>query len=134
LTKPLRSLNTFNGGRHWASKNKHWREAPEWELWLRSTEGLGFVIPHGNKKRRVVVTRVLHGRERLWDDENLYGGSVKPLNDALVRLGWLRDDTPQWRELELRQVKATELSGHPCAELLKKTARTIVEIHELGER
>ena len=37
-------------------------------------------------------------RRRLLDPDNLVGG-LKLLIDVLVRLGWLRQDSPEWLEL-----------------------------------
>ena len=124
LRNKLRSLNTFLGA-HWASKKNpaHWREHREWLFILRSTEGLGFPLHHGEHKRRVRIWRVMTKAERPWDDENLYGGSVKALNDALVDLEWLKDDAPRWRELNLFQIRA-----FPDA---PKGTRLVVEIFEL---
>jgi len=129
LPKMLRSLNTFTGG-NWYSRNKHWRETPEWMKWLRSSQGLGIPVPHGNRKRRVLIVRMMISRQRYWDDENQYGGSVKPLNDALVRLGWLKDDCPEWRKLDLRQSYKHTLSDDDRM-VFDNGMRTIVEIHNV---
>jgi hypothetical protein len=41
-------------------------------------------------------------RKRLLDKDNLYG-SCKPLVDGLKYIGLIRDDKPEWIELECRQ-------------------------------
>jgi hypothetical protein len=125
LVKEIKSLNEFKGV-HWASKkNKsHWRERKEWATWLRADTGLGLPKPHGNRTRKVVITRCLGPRQRRFDDENLLGGSVKALCDALRDLGWLKDDTPKWRILEVNEKRNDELEVDP-------SVRTVVEIFEL---
>jgi len=129
LTVELRSLNTFLGGPHWASKNKHWRATKElWMPLMRSNEGFGIPIDHGDQRRRVVIQRWIQKGGRLWDDENMAGGSVKCLCDALVRLDWLKDDCPKWRVLEVPQRKWQDLSETEFAWWTERGIRTVVEI------
>lgn len=101
LPKEVRSLNVFRG-RHWASSGTT-REKKEWLFWLRSTNGLGVPQEHGGRKRRVEIVRRMGPGQREYDAENLLGGSVKSLCDGLKTLKWLKDDSPKWRDLEVRQ-------------------------------
>ena len=55
-------------------------------------------------KMRVMVT-IEHAR--LYDADNAISG-CKPLLDSLTRLVLIRDDSPEWMELEVRQVKSRE--------------------------
>lgn len=55
-------------------------------------------------RRHVVVTR--YSPKQL-DQDGLAGG-CKILLDALVRSGWLVDDSPEWLEVEFRQAKGRE--------------------------
>jgi hypothetical protein len=44
----------------------------------------------------VVVTRLLGGKQRLWDCDSGFRGSWKQLQDALVESGWWYDDGPEY--------------------------------------
>jgi hypothetical protein len=52
--------------------------------------------PMDEKRKRLAITVY---RSRLIDQTNLRAG-VKWLEDALVRLGWLVDDSPEWVQHE----------------------------------
>ena len=110
IQRRLDSPNTWNG-RHWRVKH---RLSQEWELEIaiavarlmnartmtavlacfgafRSTDQV-------TTKRRVEVSRhVPSTRHFIRDDDNLRF-CVKPLNDALKRLGYIRDDSRKWLE------------------------------------
>ena len=49
-----------------------------------------------------VRLRIRSFRNRLVDFANLVGGA-KPIPDCLVRLGYLRDDSPEWLECAYEQ-------------------------------
>jgi hypothetical protein len=51
--------------------------------------------PPAKDKRTVLLVREFTGREKIRDYGNLVGGA-KPLIDALVTVGLLIDDSPQW--------------------------------------
>jgi len=79
------------------------RETKDWRLMVRAVCGL----PHMGEvqgKCRVAIT--LH-RKRLQDPDNATG-SVKPVVDALVRNGWLVDDSPEYLELVVREEKSKD--------------------------
>lgn len=59
----------------------------------------------GNVKRIAKKTRItiISYRKKLLDPQSLYGGSAKGLLDIIVRLGWIKDDTPEWCELVMKQ-------------------------------
>lgn len=131
MPQEILSLNKFVSGRHWASKNKHWLHTRDiWMPLLRSDEGLGVPVPHGFKKRTVRIERWVRSGQRLFDDENMAGGSVKCICDALVRLGWLKDDSPQWRELELLQRKYADLSVEEAAAWSDFRIASAVEVRD----
>lgn len=69
--------------------------------------------PTGPGKRRVTITR--HS-SRLLDVDNLVGG-CKPVIDAMVKLGWLVDDSPEHVVVTYHQAKST-----------RKMARTEIEV------
>ena len=51
--------------------------------------------PHRNKKRRLEVIRYIKSRKSSMDETNLQG-SLKPIEDALVLAGVLKDDKREW--------------------------------------
>jgi len=133
---PLYSLNKFTGG-HWASKvnRKHWRDKKTiWLPLLRSSHpGLGVPVIHENKKRRVVIKRLMVKGERRFDKHNAESGSVKALVDALVTLGWLKDDWEKWLDLEVTQVPHAEIKDLSSWErdAYAVGGRTVVEIYDV---
>ena len=56
--------------------------------------------------RKMKVTFTLE-HSRSYDTGNAYN-SVKPLEDALKNLGIIKDDSPEWIELHVEQVKSRE--------------------------
>lgn len=81
--------------RHWS----HYRaERDAWFMALRQ------VLPPRASPPGLVRLAITSYRSRLIDFANLVGGA-KPIPDCLARLGWLRDDAPEWFECEYRQVK-----------------------------
>jgi hypothetical protein len=76
-----------------ASQYRHWRnytmERDAWFVLLRAQ------LPPRQPVEEP-VRMVLHSyRTRLVDYANLVGGA-KPIPDSLIRLGYLRDDSPKW--------------------------------------
>jgi hypothetical protein len=55
-------------------------------------------------KLRVTIT-IYH--KRFYDDDNAISG-LKPILDSLVALGIIKDDSPEWIELHVVQVKSRE--------------------------
>jgi hypothetical protein len=60
--------------------------------------------------RRVTLLRLFCGRQRELDYGNLVGG-LKPVLDAMVRSGWLLDDSPAYCEDHYLQRRHDMLSG-----------------------
>ena len=56
-------------------------------------------------------------RTRLVDYANLVGGA-KPIPDCLIRLGYLRDDTPRWFHCEYFQCQVTKAEERTELEFL----------------
>ncbi len=112
IEKTIKSQNHFVG-KHWSVKNK---DSKEWEelIWAE----LNGKIPWAKKKMAVKIRSV---RKKLIDISNLWGG-IKGLLDAIVRLGLIIDDSPQYLDLEVMQVKA-------CGQ---EPGKTVVEIMEAG--
>lgn len=63
-----------------------------------------YVMGKVNNKREKKLIKIISYRKRLLDYGNLVGGA-KPIPDALVALGWLWDDSPEWSEVVYEQVK-----------------------------
>lgn len=129
IPRELRSPNAWLWG-HWRKKQ---RERQQWEqdiaVALLTTKGQGSVLrvaTHAvlstprtcDVRRRVVVTRVVPSSRRFIRDEDNLRFSVKPVNDALKRLGLIKDDNAKW----LEQPMPTQQVG-PAME-------TIIEIED----
>ncbi len=72
---------------------------------------------HKNRKRRLTITRYVPTKAHLMRDTTNIEGSPKPLEDALVNLGVLKDDAQQWLErLPVKQSVDPELA-HPIVVL-----------------
>jgi hypothetical protein len=86
------------------SQNKttyaHWTvyhaEKQTWAKLIRAQ------LPHVTPPDRLIKCRITSFRGRLLDFGNLVGGA-KPIPDALVHLGYLRDDSPRWFACECLQ-------------------------------
>lgn len=72
--------------RHWSANRK---ERDAWYLLLRAQ------LPPRQPPDHRVALAIRSYRTRLVDYANLVGGA-KPIPDSLIRLGWLKDDGPQW--------------------------------------
>lgn len=104
------------------SQNKtqygHWRAyAKERDLWFMLLRAELTPRPPPDEPVRLVLRSY---RTRLVDYANLVGGA-KPIPDGLVRLGWLRDDSPRWFHCDYFQFQVgkaeerTELEFVPWA-------------------
>lgn len=131
IPRELRSPNAWLWG-HWRKKQ---RERQQWEqdiaVALLTTKGQRSLpallvamnavpaVPRTcDVRRRVVVTRVVPSSRRFIRDEDNLRFSVKPVNDALKRLGLIKDDNAKW----LEQPMPTQQVG-PAME-------TIIEIED----
>lgn len=85
------------------SQYSHWstyaRERDAWFILLRAQ------LPPRDPPIQEPVRMILHSyRTRLVDYANLVGGA-KPIPDSLVRLGYLKDDSPRWFSCEYHQTQ-----------------------------
>jgi hypothetical protein len=111
IPRELRSPNAWLWG-HWRIKQ---RERQTWEqeiaLALLPKRGQPSVVTMlqamnaipatkrvCDEKRRVSVTRIVPSRRNFIKDEDNLRFSVKPVNDALKRLGLIKDDNAKWLE------------------------------------
>lgn len=128
LTKDIVSYNAVHG--HWSNKSHSWKQAQLWEILLRSTIGLDIPVKQGTVKRRLVITRVVHGRMKEMELAN-YPSGMKPIEDAMVNLGWLIDDAPKYVETEMRQIKVENAEAWLQEKVMREDARIAVEIYDL---
>lgn len=131
LPKDMVSYNVSNG-QHWSNKSKSWKQARDWMIWFRCNEGLGFTQKQGKNRRLVKITRILSGRMRLFEKVNLYAGA-KPVEDALVHLGWLTDDAEKYEDLIVEQVRVDAAPDWMQKAVLEYKAKVAVEIFDLDE-
>lgn len=80
---------------HWAARNRYFQL---WHTYIRAA--IDNSHAPCKQKMRVGISQM---RKRLLDTDNLYA-SVKPICDGLKKLNLIKDDSPQWMELECRQV------------------------------
>lgn len=142
MPRRLASPN-LNLWKHWSHKlreTNHWLAAlhlaciqvPRWQEWLvidriemrKDDRGLfqPVEIRRQERRRATVIRQVKFAGHFIRDDDNLRF-AVKPLNDALKRIGLLYDDSRDWLEqpMPLQEVSRDRL------------ARTIVRIERLSE-
>jgi hypothetical protein len=126
LPRDIFSYNRVSGG-HWSNKTKSWKQTQEWQLWLRSSEGLDIPEPQKEFRRRLVITRVVGPRMKEMEVANFPSG-MKSVEDAIVNLGWLIDDSRKYVDTEMRQIRLNE-----AEEWVKQKAgaKIVVEVYEL---
>ena len=84
---------------HWAVRSKY---NQYWQTLVRSQINNGHRAP--KTKMKVQISQM---RKRKLDKDNLYS-SVKPLVDALKYWKLIRDDSPDWIELDVVQTTGPE--------------------------
>jgi hypothetical protein len=136
IPRELRSPNAWLW-KHWRIKQ---RERETWEqeiavalLTDRGKRHLGAVLQAMNaiqasrrtcdERRRVTVTRLVPSRRNFIKDDDNLRFSVKPVNDALKRLGLIHSDSRQWLE---QSMPMQEVSPDG-------TYATIIEIERLSD-
>ena len=84
----------------------HWRayaaERDAWFVLLRA-----HLTPRSPAPEFPVRIRLHSFRTRLLDYANLVGGA-KPIPDALIRLGYLKDDHPRWFHADYHQTQVAK--------------------------
>ncbi len=104
--------------RHWT---KYKQEKDTWFVLLRAQ------LTPRQPPDHAVRMRLTSYRVRLVDYANLVGGA-KPIPDALIRLGWLRDDSPRWFFCEYFQIQVPKAEERTVLEFLPWT-----DVDGLGE-
>ncbi len=107
---PLTNGNTGRGNQWYSTaKDRKKFEALLREIPLETLEDLPFEFPVGLR-----ITRVLGQRQRLWDADSIGRGNSKELVDAIVAVGFLHDDSPQYvPEVSFRQIAQTPRPKFP---------------------
>jgi hypothetical protein len=118
LVTALVSLNDLKG-RHWSARSAG-KTAWAAELTYRRAHALAPKTPPAGLQI-VTIERLMLPNERPFDEDNLAGGNAKSLIDCLTRLGFWRDDNPQWLDRRYRQRPQTP-DEHRAG------TRTLVEI------
>jgi hypothetical protein len=93
---------------HWAKRKKL---NDDWK-WLIRSQMPEFVL-HPFVKMRCSVTLA---HSRAFDRDNSFG-AVKPIIDALKHWKLIFDDSPEYLDLEVVQVKSTRKEAHTVVEL-----------------
>jgi hypothetical protein len=97
------------------SQYRHWtlymREKDTWFVLLRAQ------LPPRHPVQVPVRMRLTSYRMRLVDYANLVGGA-KPIPDCLIRLGWLKDDSPRWFHCDYHQVRVPRADERTVLEFL----------------
>ena len=103
------------------SQYRHWRTyTQERDAW--------FVLLRAKLPPRQAVDEpmriVLHSyRSRLVDFANLVGGA-KPIPDSLVRLGYLKDDSPRWFTCDYFQTQVAKAEERTEIEFIPWSGRS----------
>lgn len=101
------------------SQYAHWsvyrKERDEWFILLRQQ-----LLPRQAAERRVKIA-IRSYRTRLLDFANLVGGS-KPIPDCLIKLGYVRDDSPQWFSCHYEQFQVAKSEERTEIEFLGESS------------
>ena len=84
---------------------KGWRYRKEKNKYTAAVLNSGSTCTGATGKRRLWITRLWGKGQRAFDVDNMAWG-LKPLVDAIVKKGWLLDDTPGKVERIYRQEKS----------------------------
>lgn len=112
--REVRSLNQINSLK-WAASNARTKRGRylygrhvygQRESWAEEMEQPPFDWDK-NTRKLVTLTRVMSYRQRPFDDDNLIGG-MKAVRDALVDIGYLRNDDSSAAEFVYKQEKDDE--------------------------
>jgi hypothetical protein len=82
----------------YARLREKWRR----DLWYSATPLLRARLLGVGAQKKIV--KILISHKRYFDVDNAYA-ACKPILDAMVGLGWLKDDSPEWLELRVDQEK-----------------------------
>lgn len=98
---------------HWAARERL-NNTILTEIWVEKLNQGIFAGEPEKKKKSVTVT--IYHRTRRFDEDNI--SAIKPVLDALRKLGLIYNDSPKWLDLSVVQ------------EIDHKNPRTEIEIHQ----
>lgn len=102
ITGPTFSTNTLER-MHWAVKKRH-RSTMAWQIVAGAADAGNplppIIMAPPDVRMRVKITIY---RARRFDPDNVRGGTVKIILDAMRDLQLLKNDSPRWLELEVEQ-------------------------------
>lgn len=107
LPRRIPSQNQFQY-RHWKA---YMVEKEAWYVLLRA-----HLVPRRPVDEPVRIALRSY-RNRLVDYANLVGGA-KPIPDALIRLGWIKDDAPRWFHCDYSQFQVPKAQERTELEFL----------------
>ena len=90
-TLPIELTNSNDGRGYSFHRTNKRRNSIEGTLRILGHQRTPFAFPV-----RLMITRILGKKQRLWDEDSILRGSAKELLDSLVAVGWLNDDGPEW--------------------------------------
>jgi hypothetical protein len=108
IPRKVQSLNRI--GSHGSARFAYAKIKSDWLRDVRTAMVISR-IPAAERFRRVVIERRYSGRERRMDFGNFAGGGCKPILDAMVKVGLLRDDSERWSAQFYRQAHDCRWSG-----------------------
>lgn len=104
--------NADGRGNRLANQGKgklHWIYASIRDSWISDLQKMRMVnhVQPATLKRRVCLTRLIGPQGQLYDDDNLVAGA-KPIRDALIHAGWIKDDSAVWLKAHYDQERSSE--------------------------
>lgn len=125
IARELKSPNLWQG-RHWRFKHR------ETQQWQQAIEGAYLCLDYRDRKgdkhfapevrRRVIVTRLVPSKRNFIRDDDNLSFAVKPVLDALKRIGLIHDDSREWLDQPMpTQVVASD-----------QRWRTVIEIEAVA--
>lgn len=108
--EPVKSLHKYLG-----SKYGYFKLSKERKKWEKIIWGLCNGKPP--KYDRKVTVRVTSMRTHELDEDNLAAG-CKPIYDAMVKLGMIKDDSPKYCHMDPKQEKCRAMNAQTVVEVL----------------
>ena len=107
-TLPIELTNSNDGRGYSYHRTDKRRHTIEGTLRILGYQRAPFAFPV-----RLVITRILGKRQKLWDEDSILRGSAKELLDSLVAVGWLHDDGHPWVTMSLGRQEIPAKRGAP---------------------
>lgn len=99
-------------------QTRHWGKSVAYKtMYARTLAQLRFKAVPPTYQQKIVITRILGKKERLWDADSVLRGSAKQLIDSLVGAGFLIDDSPKYLTEAIGRQDATRREDGPAIEI-----------------